>query len=315
PKVQVAAKPEKTPRGFIAFIALLALLLAAVTWVGPMLAAADKPLDANKKPIAEAVKSGLKSNWPVPVYGDVFENITDWNEGQLPLVVFIGAMLLFGLLPMPYMLRALVIGGAGAAMFVLAAKQGVDTKTIPLALLDDKVYGLPSGAILLGTLLMPIALFMRGHYRDSTLARILVALGLLVTAFVYGGIQLIDTAHFKNVVLLQQIDGITKGKFLADKLQAVMLTLPLVFSVLGVLAFMDKTKSGLCGLWGFLWVVSVFGSPLVYTIFSTRSADWKSVGAVAGVGFGAWLLAIGLTMTIGLGHFLGEIGKKVSKPD
>lgn len=298
-----AERSGPTKSGFIRVMALFALLATAVAWIGPMMIHPDKPKSDKASELV------LKKNWPVPVYGDPFANLTNWGEGQLPLVAFAAVMLLMMVLPFPYLLRALLVGGAGTAMFLLATRF-TGSEPMLTQIIDAKDTGF---YVILGTLILPIGLFMRGHYKNSALARILVVLGMLTVLFVYFGVHFISEGFNDKFVILSLIESVTKGETLAQRLQGGLLILPLLCAVLGVFAFLDKSKSGGCGLWGFLFLASFVGAYVCLTLFGT-AAEAKTA-AVAPIAQLAWFFATLLAMTLGLGHFFGEIGKKISKPD
>jgi hypothetical protein len=209
-------------------------------------------------------------------------------------------MLLLAVLPMPYIIRSLLVAGGGAALAVL-----LELWDIPL-----KTFGDTGGAIILSSLLLPIGLTQRGHYTSSVLARIIVVLGIAVTLFNYFGLnQLVE--GMKQMPALS-IKDMLMADTLAEKMSAIGWILPLLVCFFGALAFLGSGSSGFCGMWATLFLVGIWWSKFSMFLFGTSPDDWKK--AILPVGATMILLSLLLTISFGTGHFLGELGKLIS-PD
>lgn len=140
-------------------------------------------------------------------------------------------LLLLGLLPVPYRVRAL--GALVLGMVpVIAAVGGLG----PL----EATRGWPGALISVGMILLPGALVHRANYRASVLARVLVALGLLLVLawmFVPRG----------SGFLPALLGGFSSSRGIV---QSVVMIASLFLVVASLLAFMPSTTTGGCGKTG-----------------------------------------------------------------
>lgn len=142
-----------------------------------------------------------------------------------------GLVLLSGaLIPLPYLLRALVAMLLGL---------------VPLALTTVHRGGWGEAVSLGGLLLLIAALFHRRRFKGSILARILVVVGVvaqIVAAVVPQGDVVPIVAVFKGL-------GSSAGLGIGQRLLPLYL---LLFSVLSLMALRGRASGGLAGLWALL---------------------------------------------------------------
>jgi hypothetical protein len=147
--------------------------------------------------------------------------------GQIYLVAAGTVLVIAGLLPLPYLLRALIATTIGLVPLVVTALQVEEWRAI---------------TTLGGIVLLSAALYHRARYRDSILARALVGAGvvaLLCTLFIPSA---------KGVPLVLAFEGLAgaSGREIVVRLYPLLL---LVLCLLSLLAYLGKASTALGGVW------------------------------------------------------------------
>lgn len=218
--------------------------------------------------------------------------VFSWDQlkslGALEFVarIFLGAgglvFLVAGLLPLPYLLRAITGALLGLVPIGVIVAQGQDWRLIVL---------------LAGLVLLPAALFHRWRYRGSVLARILVGVGvaaLLATFLVPAG---------GGVPLIQTFEGLgdASATVIVARLYPLLLFL---LSLLSLLAFLGSGSTGLAQVWAVLLLLFLPLQGLLTVALGSGSA---SAFAVLPKVYAAVTLLVCLTLsTLGLSHLMAK---------
>jgi hypothetical protein len=218
--------------------------------------------------------------------------VFSWDQlkhlGALEFVarIFLGAgglvFLVAGLLPLPYLLRAITGALLGLVPIGVIVAQGQDWRLI---------------VVLVGLVLLPAALFHRWRYRGSLLARILVGVGvaaLLATFLVPAG---------GGVPLIQSFEGLgdASASVIVARLYPLLLFL---LSLLSLLAFLGSGSTGLAQLWAVLLILFL---PLQGLLTVALGAGSASAFAILPKLYAAVTLLVCLTLsTLGLSHLMAK---------
>ncbi|MBI2894238.1 MAG: hypothetical protein HYY06_11865 [Deltaproteobacteria bacterium] len=191
-------------------------------------------------------------------------------------------LLLLGLVPVPYVVRAAFAFILGAAPLVAG--------TVGLGPIGAD-RGWTAVLIAAATILLPGALIHRANYRASLLSRIAVALGILLAlgwALVPGG----------SGMTRQIVDGLAGGALgMATSVWNIGL---FVLCALSLLAFMSSASTGGCGTVGRVMVLWKPGLALLAGLAAVRSS-----GELLGLGVAAaTLLTYGALASYGLAQVL-----------
>ncbi len=253
--------------------------------------------------------------WAVPALGDGMRLVPPWtlmgDSGSLTFAagVAFGAILVITALPMPYLLRCLLLAGGGIAMLVLAliharaVVAGFGFRGHPgIALGLAGPAGLT--ALIAATLVFPTALYWRSRYTASLAARIAVLVGMLVviSAYMLGG----AAGAGGGPPLLTLISKVTGATLLADKLAAAVLLIPAIVVPLASLVLLRHPHTGFSSLWAWLHVTALGGAVLIQAGFVSgwRAGEWKAV--LAPLESALFLYAALLLAPVALGHLIGE---------
>lgn len=229
--------------------------------------------------------------------------------------IFFGSFLLAAAIPMPYVVRSGLFVGLGATLLVfgvLKMQAAIDAFAFRghpgLAFVFAKPGVL---TLMVLSLLFPAALFWRSRYTASFGSRIATLLGILLVVLVYllaGAVG--GGAGSPPIAALFGAAG-QSGLYLADRLSVFLLLVPVALVPLSALVFLKHPRSGLAGLWAWLYVTALAAVPLMQAGFVStyRQGQWKFTLAPLEVAL--FLYAGLLVAPVALGHFIGEIERLV----
>jgi hypothetical protein len=218
--------------------------------------------------------------------------VFSWDQlkhlGSLDFIgrIFLGAgglvFVVAGLVPLPYLLRALIAAVLGLVPIGVAMAQVQDWRVI---------------LALAALVLLPAALFHRWRYRGSILARILVGVGVasLLATF------LIPTGA--GVPLVQTFEGLgdAEASVIVTRLYPLVLFL---LSLLSLLAFLGSTSTGLAQVWAVLILLFL---PTQGLILAALGMGKGSTMLVLPKVYGALGLLVCLTLAaLGISHLLAK---------
>jgi hypothetical protein len=199
-------------------------------------------------------------------------------------------LLLLGLLPVPYRVRAL--GALVLGMVpVIAAVGGLG----PL----EPSRGWPGALVAVGMILLPGALVHRANYRASVLARVLVALGLLLVLawmFVPRGSGLLPA----------MLGGFSSTR---GMVQSVVMIGSLILVLASLLAFMPSATTGGCGKTGRLLL---FVRPALAAAAAVAGGTADNAPLALAVSLGL-LFVFGALASLGTAQTLASIERPATK--
>lgn len=255
----------------------------------------------------------------VPRIDDSMHFLVPWSlVGEVGGLTFHAALfcallfpLVIGRLPLPYIVRGLAFLGIGITMFVFALSH------MRIAIAEFAFRGHPQISLFLdgstgalafsmATLLFPAALYWRSRYTASFASRIAVLVGALVVLSAYflmtvasgGAGQPPIAALFSNVGDSSQL--------MADRVSMGLLLVPLAVLPLSALILLPHPRSGIAGLWAWLYVTAIGLVPLVQAGFVSHFSNGGYKYALAPLKVSLMLYAALLVLTVALGHVVGE---------
>jgi hypothetical protein len=149
------------------------------------------------------------------------------NLEALSLPISAALLLGFGLAPLPYLIRAILSTLVGGFLIGLGMRHAAWREILLMS----------------SFVLLPAGLFLRWKYRNSTLARFMVALGVLIAL-----VPLIIPSP-TGIPLFTAFTGLDQASILGilAKLSPAVLIL---FLLLSLLAFLGESSTGLVHVWG-----------------------------------------------------------------
>ena len=248
--------------------------------------------------------------------------IAPWELVRLPSTltflsaVFFGVLLLFVAIPMPYLLRTTLMTGAGGTLLAFGlwrmrdAVEGFAFRGHPIM---ELVFVDAPGtlAVLLVSLLFPVALYWRSRYTASFWSRIAVLVGILTVAAV--ALFATRAGGMNGSPPVVELMGVAASgdSLMANRISAAVMLLPLATVFFSLLVFLRHPRTGLAGLWAWLYVTAFAAVPLIQAGFvsSWRSGGWKA--ALEPLEASLFLYAGLLLFPVALGHLIGEVGRLI----
>ncbi len=289
--VAAAAFAEKKPPTFLCGMGILAMLLL-------FLSAAVPRVDAAMHFLAPWALLGK--------FGGLTFHAALFFAVLLPFVI--------GRLPLPYIVRSVAFLGIGMTMFVFALSH------MRIAISEFAFRGHsgitlfldgPAGLLVyvMATFLFPVALYWRSRYTASFASRIAVLFGALVVLSAYFVMGAVAGGEGPPPVVALFSSLSDSGLFLADRITVGLLLVPLMLLPLALLVLLPHPRSGLAGLWAWLYVTAIGVIPLVQAGFVSHFRDGGYKYVLAPLKASLLFYAALLVVTVAMGHLIGEVGR------